>query len=258
MNTQNQVSVDHQQHPKVSAAQQAQNQVFTGTPIRTGVSSNKITRAVQSPQALQSPHTPHTPQLSQDVPERYELSCSVFLIGFMGAGKTSVARRLARICGLASVDADIYLERRCGRKVRDVFRAEGEEGFRELEANILRELAQKEPIIISCGGGVVQNEKNHEVLKTCGYTIHLSISAADAAGRITNLKSRPLFRNMERAEKLCEDRMPLYADLAHAEVDVAFRSKSSVAYEVRDILLRAGVLVKKTTPNQVIHKKEGA
>ena len=82
-----------------------------------------------------------------------ELARPVFFVGFMGAGKTSVARRLARTCGVASVDMDTYLERREGKRVKEIFAQAGEDGFRAIETDVLRELAGKEPLLVSCGGG---------------------------------------------------------------------------------------------------------
>ena len=75
--------------------------------------------------------------------ERMELTRPVFFVGFMGAGKTSVARRLARTCGVASVDMDTYIERREGKKVKEIFAEGGEEGFRAIETDVLRELGAK-------------------------------------------------------------------------------------------------------------------
>ena len=76
-------------------------------------------------------------------PERLTLARPVFFVGFMGAGKTSVARRLARSCRVASVDMDTYIERREGKRVKDIFAESGEAGFRAIETEVLRELGAK-------------------------------------------------------------------------------------------------------------------
>ena len=93
----------------------------------------------------------------QRKPERIpcELARPVFFVGFMGAGKTSVSRRLARLCGIASIDMDSYIERREGRRIRDIFAEDGEGRFRDLETQVLREMTQGDPALVSCGGGVV-------------------------------------------------------------------------------------------------------
>lgn len=174
--------------------------------------------------------------------EVYELSRPVFFVGFMGAGKTSVARKLARMCGLASVDTDTYLERREGKKVGDIFACAGEEGFRIIETDVLRELAKKDPLLISCGGGIVTREENRAVLGQSGFVIHLKTSADEAARRISDISSRPLFRNLDEARERCAERDPLYNEVADATVDTRGRGVSAIAREVRNVLMKEGVL----------------
>ena len=115
----------------------------------------------------------------QDV---YELVRPVFFIGFMGAGKTSVARKLARMCGVASVDMDTYLERREGKKIKDIFAEVGEEGFRAIETDVLVELMGKDPLLVSCGGGVITRAENREMLAEGGFVVFLYVDADEAAG----------------------------------------------------------------------------
>ena len=136
----------------------------------------------------------------------------MFFVGFMGAGKTSVARRLARTCKVASVDMDTYIERREGKKVKEIFAAVGEEGFRAVETEVLRELgAAADPMLVSCGGGVVVTPANHEVFRECGFVVYLEVTADEAAGRISDTSTRPLFQNLEAARARCAERLPLYA-----------------------------------------------
>lgn len=175
--------------------------------------------------------------------ERYQLSCPVFIIGFMGAGKTSVARRVARACGLASVDMDMYIERYAGRSVKEIFADQGEAGFRALETEVLRELGQMEvPALVSCGGGVVETPENLELLDGLGTVVHLKVTADEAAGRISNRESRPLFRDLEAARKLRERRMPLYERAADLTVDTAGKRVPQIAREVRELLEKEGLL----------------
>ena len=105
-----------------------------------------------------------------------ELARPVFFVGFMGAGKTSVARRLARTCGVASVDMDTYLERREGKRVKEIFAQAGEDGFRAIETDVLRELAGKEPLLVSCGGGVVKRDENRAILRDAGFVVYLKVT----------------------------------------------------------------------------------
>lgn len=171
-----------------------------------------------------------------------ELAKPVFFVGFMGAGKTSVARKLARICGIASVDMDTYLERREGRRVRDIFAEEGEDAFRALETDVLRELAAKDPLLVSCGGGVVLRPENRAILTERGYVVYLQITVEEAAARISDLSTRPLFRDLGTVQKTIEERLPLYASVANAVVDTAGKSVISLANEVRSVLEREDIL----------------
>lgn len=170
------------------------------------------------------------------------LTTPVFLVGFMVAGKTSVARRLARTCGLASVDLDTYLERREGKTVNQMFAEIGEDGFRAQETATLREFAVGEPLLISCGGGVVLKPKNREILKASGFVVYLKVTAEQAFARVKDVSSRPLFRDLETARKTINSRLPMYEEVADAMVDTVGKNIPAVAREVRSILEREGVL----------------
>lgn len=175
----------------------------------------------------------------------YVLTKPVFLIGFMGAGKTSVARRLARVCGTASIDMDTYLQRWAQRSIAEIFDQEGEDGFRRIETAVLREIMGMGSLVVSCGGGVVTQEENRVLLQDAGFVVHLRVTADEARNRISNIKSRPLFADQERATQLNEERMPLYSELADATVATGDRNVGSIAAEVKRILVNRGVLVEK-------------
>lgn len=175
--------------------------------------------------------------------ERYELKRPVFLIGFMGAGKTSVARRLARTCGIASVDMDTYLERRAGRSVKDIFAEDGEDAFRALETEVLHELAaMPDALLVSCGGGIIERPENIEALRELGVVVHLRVTVDEAEQRISNKESRPLFGDLEAARALRERRMPLYEQAADHSIDTAGKSIPQIASAVRRLLEEGGVL----------------
>ena len=129
--------------------------------------------------------------LAASLADAFTLARPVFFVGFMGAGKTSVSRKLARACGVGSVDMDTYLERREGKKVNDIFAESGEEGFRSVETDVLRELAAKEPLLVSCGGGVVLRPENRAVLREAGFVVYLRVTADEAASRISDKSTRP-------------------------------------------------------------------
>ena len=171
------------------------------------------------------------------------LNKPVFFIGFMGAGKTSVARSLAKTCGLNIVDVDEYVEQQEGRSITRIFAEDGEGHFRELESQCLRELSADNPQLISCGGGVVKREANVRTMKERGLVVYLGVDAEDAAARIPNTASRPLFKDLETARAIIAERTPLYEAAADVSVNTNGKSVSEVAEEVRAILIEQGVLV---------------
>jgi len=172
----------------------------------------------------------------------WELTCPVFFVGFMGAGKTSTARKLARLIGCAAIDMDTYIERSCGMKVKEIFAEVGEEGFRSIETDVLRELALGEPRLISCGGGVVLAEENRSILKKGGCVVYLKVTAQEAASRISDIATRPLFGDLENAQRVLEGRLPLYEEVADVLIETAGRGTSLIAREVFRRLKEKGIV----------------
>lgn len=174
---------------------------------------------------------------------RYILNKPVFFIGFMGAGKTSVSQQIAVTCGLASLDADEYLEFREDRIIADIFAEDGEEAFRDIETDVLRDLTKRSPRLIGCGGGVVSKRpENAQIMKEAGFVVYLKVSADGAAARIPNTESRPMFKNLDTARKTIVERQPQYEAAADAEVDTENKSIREVAEEVISILVERGVM----------------
>ena len=175
----------------------------------------------------------------------YRLTKPVFFIGFMGAGKTSVCQQLAVTHGLASIDADEYLELREDRIIADIFAEDGDEAFRDIETDVLRDLAARSPRLIGCGGGVVSKRpENAKIMSDAGFVVYLKVTADEAARRIPNTDSRPMFKNLEVARTTIKEREPAYEAAADATVDTEGRSIIDVANEVALILLDEGVMVK--------------
>ena len=173
----------------------------------------------------------------------YELRRPVFLIGFMGAGKSTVARRLARSCGVSSLDLDTYIERECGKKIREVFADEGEAAFRRMEAHALGEVAAMDAaMLVSCGGGIVTTDESRQALQKLGFTVLLKVDADEAASRISDKSTRPLFQDLESARQLCEDRAPLYEQAAAATIDTRGKDVYRITRELRSLREEEGVL----------------
>lgn len=173
----------------------------------------------------------------------YKLECPVYFIGFMGAGKTSVARCLADGCGLASVDVDEYLELLEGRAVADIFAKDGETGFRDLETRYLKDLSQLEPRLIACGGGAVGRSENRAAMKASGFTVYLEVTADEAAVRIPDTGSRPLFKDVDTARRIIAQRKPLYEAAADVHMSTMGRSVGEIVEDVKQVLVDQGILI---------------
>ena len=175
--------------------------------------------------------------------QRYELACPVYFVGFMGAGKTTVSRRLARLVRLSCVDLDAFLERREGKTCAQIFSESGEDGFRDIETDVLRHFAyETDPMIVSCGGGIIKRPENRKILKESGFVVYLQVSADEAAVRIGDASSRPMFQNLDVARRTNEERKPLYLEVADAWVPTSRKSVWQITNAVEEILIKAKVL----------------
>lgn len=150
------------------------------------------------------------------------LPAALFLVGMMGAGKTTVGRRLARRLERPFVDADRELEARLGVPIPTIFELEGEAGFRRREAAIIDELSLRAPIVLATGGGAVLDPANRARLRERGRVVYLRASVGDLWHRLRRDKVRPLLRAPDpraRIEELVRLRDPLYREVAHLVVD---------------------------------------
>lgn len=142
------------------------------------------------------------------------------LCGFMGSGKTTVGKRLAKITGFQFVDADAYLERREGRTIAEIFAKDGEKYFRDLENQCIRELAAGEKQIIALGGGAVLNSENVDILKVSSLLVHLNTPFFRILKNLSWDTSRPLIANKQDGEirRLYIRRRPIYEKAADFSV----------------------------------------
>ena len=111
-----------------------------------------------------------------------------------------------------------------------------------METEVLRDFSQRDPLLVSCGGGVVLKSENREILKRSGFVVYLKVTAEQAYARVKDVSSRPLFRDLETARKTIDGRLPLYEEVADASVDTADKTVAQVAREVRRILEKEGIL----------------
>ena len=169
------------------------------------------------------------------------LSRNVFLVGFMGVGKTTVARRLARDLGVAAIDVDSFLQRKCGKDANQLFKQRGEKGLRRAESCAFAECCTMGPAVISCGEGIVVAPKNRGLLRNEGFTVLLESSAEGSLARVRSYKTRPLLASGCDTDKLWDARKPLYEEVADVIVDVREKGTACVAHEIAEILKAEGV-----------------
>jgi shikimate kinase len=160
---------------------------------------------------------------------------NVFLVGMMGAGKTTLGRSLAQRLGLVFADTDRVLVERTGVPVATIFEIEGEEGFRKRESAVLAELAQEDGRVIATGGGAVLSAANREVMRSRGTVVYLRARLENLWERTRHDSSRPLLRTADpkgTLKGLLELRDPLYREAAHVIVDTGSQSASSLVARV--------------------------
>jgi shikimate kinase len=152
---------------------------------------------------------------------------NLFLVGMMGAGKTTIGRLLARRMKRAFVDSDHEIEQRCGVSVPVIFDIEGEPGFRVREAQMIAELTVRERIVLATGGGAVLDAESRQRLAARGTVVYLHASPADLYERVRHDKNRPLLATADplaRLESLYAERDPLYREVADIVVDTGRQS----------------------------------
>ncbi len=160
---------------------------------------------------------------------------NIYLIGPMGAGKTTLGRYLARELGLEFYDSDKEIETRSGVNIPWIFDVEGEEGFRDRETRILDELTQLRNIVLATGGGAVLRPENRAFLSARGVVIYLKTSIEQQLSRTKKCKNRPLLQTENVREKLLQlknVRDPLYTSIANLILETEQYSVGSLAEKI--------------------------
>lgn len=166
----------------------------------------------------------------------------VFFIGFLGAGKSTLARNLGGMFNRRFVDTDRMVERRKRMSVTKIFETYGEDEFRLFETQALESLSHDRSLLVSCGGGVIETPQNIEIMHDLGYCVYLDGDIDDSLRQIRRSDTRPDFRSVEHATALLEHRRPLYRTAADFTVDIRGRSFTDVSYSVAELLLECGLL----------------
>ncbi|QLI81966.1 shikimate kinase [Chitinibacter fontanus] len=154
-----------------------------------------------------------------------------FLVGLMGAGKTTVGRALAKAAGKTFYDSDHEIEAKTGARIPTIFELEGENGFRQREAEAITELTQLKNIVLATGGGAVLNPLNRAALRRHGYVIYLCATPEELYQRTCHDKNRPLLQTADPKARLSElfaIRDPLYREVADLVMDTSQQSVNSL------------------------------
>ncbi|MDR5858984.1 shikimate kinase AroK [Halomonas eurihalina] len=168
---------------------------------------------------------------------------NLILVGPMGAGKSTIGRLLATELSREFLDSDHEIQSRCGADIPWIFDVEGEAGFRDRESQMLRELAEREQVVIATGGGAVLREGNRRVLRESGTVIYLYTTVNQQLRRTAKDRNRPLLQRNDRRQVL-EEMFALRDPLYRATADIIVRTdRRGPRAVVGDILRRVERLV---------------
>lgn len=160
---------------------------------------------------------------------------SLFLVGPMGAGKTTIGKLLAQELKLGFKDTDKEIEERTGADIAWIFDVEGEEGFRARETQILDDLSQMPPMVLATGGGIVMKPENRAFLCARGVVVYLQASIDSQVERTSKDKKRPLLQNdnpRQVLENLMAKRRPLYEEIADLVLDTDLDSPKTIVKKI--------------------------
>lgn len=164
---------------------------------------------------------------------------NVFLIGFMGAGKSTIAKKLREDLQMELVEMDARIVEEQGMSINDIFAQYGEDHFRDIESQLIVTLGEEGNTIVSCGGGVVVRPQNVEYMKKSGKVVFLSATPETIYDRVKNSTERPILNghmNVEYIAELMEKRRALYEAAADIKIDTDQKSREEICKEIIDKL----------------------
>jgi shikimate kinase len=157
----------------------------------------------------------------------------IFLVGFMGSGKTVVGRDLAERLGFEFVDLDEVIVDRAGKTISEIFRESGEAAFREMEREALTRVISLDRIVIALGGGAFVSEENRRLIKQAGVSVWLDCPVEVILKRLEGATDRPLFQSPEQVRELLANRLPTYQ-----QADLRVAADQSTPEEIADEIVR--------------------
>ncbi|KKD61459.1 shikimate kinase [Grimontia sp. AD028] len=164
---------------------------------------------------------------------------NIFLVGPMGAGKSTIGRHLAQQLHMEFFDSDTVIEERTGADIAWVFDVEGEEGFRVREENVINDLTEKQGIVLATGGGSIKSRESRNRLSARGIVVYLETTIEKQLARTQRDKKRPLLQTeqpREVLEALAGERNPLYEEIADYVVRTDDQSAKVVANQIIELL----------------------
>ncbi|MDY5105551.1 shikimate kinase AroK [uncultured Actinobacillus sp.] len=164
---------------------------------------------------------------------------NIFLVGPMGAGKSTIGRQLAQMLGMEFFDSDSVIEERAGADIDWIFDVEGEAGFRKREERIINELTQGQGVVLSTGGGSVLSKDNRNMLSARGIVIYLETTIDKQFERTQRDKKRPLLQTEDprkTLEELAKIRNPLYEEIADITLQTDDQAAKVVATNIIDMI----------------------
>ena len=164
-----------------------------------------------------------------------KIPSKIFLIGPMGAGKSTIGKRLAQLIGAEFVDSDREIERHTGANIPLIFELEGEAGFRQRESQILDELTQRSNIVLATGGGAILDPDNRKHLGERGTVIYLHTTVTQQLKRTARDRNRPLLQTEDPRQRLLDlmqAREPLYREIADIVINTDGKHVKDVVREI--------------------------
>ncbi len=161
---------------------------------------------------------------------------NIILIGYMGSGKSTIAKELHRVTGMEVIDADAAIVEEQGRSINEIFQTDGETAFRDLETDLLRRLSERtSDYILSTGGGMPLREENRTILKNLGIVFFLKADTDTIFERIKEDTQRPLLQGTDQRAKIArmlEERTPIYECAADHVIETDGRTVNEIAWEI--------------------------
>ena len=162
---------------------------------------------------------------------------TIVLMGFMGAGKSTIGKSLAKTMNCEFIDTDAYIEKEQGRKISEIFEKDGEVVFRDMETDLLKRLQERtDGFVLSLGGGMPVREENRKLLRNLGCVVYLKTSKEEILRRVSGDRNRPLLQGGALEDKvtaLMNAREGIYMETSHEEVVTDGKSVEDLVTEIQ-------------------------